>query len=219
MRVLVTRPSDQAARTAQKPRRAGPSARFRAGARNRADRGAGCREGPFRSHAGDQRPGFRGPGARAGSCAPRRSPASARKPPKRQGARAFASVRRAPRRGFGRRGSPKKSARIRALSRRARAKGVCWRPACAQQAGVSKIVETYDARPVAAWPGDIRAALDEGEIDAVLHYSPRSAAAALGLIGAGAASRLTPFLPVRRHRRDLPPLGAGGKDFHGFSTG
>ena len=52
------------------------------------------------------------------------------------------------------------------------------------------ILETYDARPVAAWPPDIRAALDNGDIDAVLHYSPRSAAAAFGLIGAGAASRL-----------------------------
>jgi hypothetical protein len=36
-------------------------------------------------------------------------------------------------------------------------------------------------------------ALQKGEIDAVLHYSPRSAAAALALMGAGAASGLSHF--------------------------
>lgn len=50
-----------------------------------------------------------------------------------------------------------------------------------------RIVETYDARPVAAWPPAVAAALGRGEIDAVLHYSPRSAQAALALIGASAA--------------------------------
>ncbi len=74
-----------------------------------------------------------------------------------------------------------------------RERKACWKTACAPPAGACRILETYDARPVAAWPPDIGAALDKGEIDAVLHYSPRSAAAALGLIGAAAASRLLHF--------------------------
>jgi uroporphyrinogen-III synthase len=53
-----------------------------------------------------------------------------------------------------------------------------------------RIVETYDARPVAAWPPAVAAALARGEIDAVLHFSPRSARAALGLIGERAAQGL-----------------------------
>lgn len=55
-----------------------------------------------------------------------------------------------------------------------------------------EIVETYDARPVASWPEGVVAALRGGRIDAVLHYSPRSAGAALALIGDGAA-RLSHF--------------------------
>ncbi|MCI4678523.1 uroporphyrinogen-III synthase [Rhodoblastus acidophilus] len=54
------------------------------------------------------------------------------------------------------------------------------------------VVEIYDARPVAGWPDEVLAALRDGRIDAVLHYSPRSAGAALSLIG-GAASRLSHF--------------------------
>ncbi len=55
-----------------------------------------------------------------------------------------------------------------------------------------EIVETYDARPVAFWPERVVAALRDGRIDAVLHYSPRSAGAAMALIGA-AATRLSHF--------------------------
>ncbi len=55
------------------------------------------------------------------------------------------------------------------------------------------VLETYGARPVAQWPPEVVDALKKGEIDAVLHYSPRSAAAALGLIGARAASGLSHF--------------------------
>lgn len=55
------------------------------------------------------------------------------------------------------------------------------------------IFESYNARPVAAWPPEIRAALDNGEIDAVLHYSPRSAALALALIGAASSARMSHF--------------------------
>lgn len=55
------------------------------------------------------------------------------------------------------------------------------------------VVETYDARPVESWPAEIGAALQKGEIDAVLHYSPRSAAAALALIGAEGAARLSHY--------------------------
>ncbi|WP_298354716.1 uroporphyrinogen-III synthase [Rhodoblastus sp.] len=55
-----------------------------------------------------------------------------------------------------------------------------------------ELVETYDARPVASWPEEIVAALRHGRIDAVLHYSPRSAGAALALMGA-AAARLSHF--------------------------
>ncbi len=58
------------------------------------------------------------------------------------------------------------------LERLLRAKG--WRV---------EIVETYEARPVTAWPETLLAALARKEIDAVLHYSPRSAALALELIG------------------------------------
>lgn len=50
-----------------------------------------------------------------------------------------------------------------------------------------EVVETYDARPVAVWPEEVVAALRGGRIDAVLHYSPRSAGAALALIGDSAA--------------------------------
>jgi hypothetical protein len=38
---------------------------------------------------------------------------------------------------------------------------------------------------VAAWPDEIHAGLSSGSIDGALHYSPRSAELALGLIGAG----------------------------------
>ncbi len=56
-----------------------------------------------------------------------------------------------------------------------------------------EIVETYEARPVTAWPETIRAALARKEIDAVLHYSPRSAALALALMGRDAARSLCHF--------------------------
>lgn len=65
------------------------------------------------------------------------------------------------------------------LERRLREKG--W--------GV-EIVETYAARPVAAWTAPVVAALERREIDAVLHYSPRSAAIALELMGRQAAHSL-----------------------------
>ena len=45
------------------------------------------------------------------------------------------------------------------------------------------LVEVYAARPVVEWPQDIVAALAAGKIDGVLHYSPRSAALALALMG------------------------------------
>ena len=53
------------------------------------------------------------------------------------------------------------------------------------------VVEVYASRPVAAWPQDIGAALAE-KIDGVLHYSPRSAELALNLMGA-ARARLAHF--------------------------
>jgi uroporphyrinogen-III synthase len=56
-----------------------------------------------------------------------------------------------------------------------------------------EILETYEARPVPAWPEPIRAALARSEIDAVLHYSPRSAALALALIGSDRARGLRHF--------------------------
>ena len=56
-----------------------------------------------------------------------------------------------------------------------------------------EIVETYAARAVQAWPDGVRAALDAGEIKGVLHYSPRSAALALALIGGESARRLHHF--------------------------
>ena len=55
------------------------------------------------------------------------------------------------------------------------------------------IVETYVARPVAVWPETIHDALKRGEIDAVLHYSPRSAVLALALMGRESARRLFHF--------------------------
>jgi uroporphyrinogen-III synthase len=54
------------------------------------------------------------------------------------------------------------------------------------------VVETYDARPVASWPEEVVAALRGGRIDALLHYSPRSAGAALAVIG-DSAPRLLHF--------------------------
>ncbi|MCW2274233.1 uroporphyrinogen-III synthase [Rhodoblastus acidophilus] len=54
------------------------------------------------------------------------------------------------------------------------------------------LVEVYAARPVAAWPKKIVEALAAGEIDGVLHYSPRSAALALPLMGE-ARTRLDHF--------------------------
>lgn len=44
-------------------------------------------------------------------------------------------------------------------------------------------LETYATREVARWPDEVKAALAAGEIDALLHYSPRSAQAALRLAG------------------------------------
>ncbi|WP_374545740.1 uroporphyrinogen-III synthase [Rhodoblastus sp.] len=52
------------------------------------------------------------------------------------------------------------------------------------------LVETYEARPATALPPEVRTALDKGEIDAILHYSPRSAGIALGLAGGVSAARL-----------------------------
>ncbi len=69
-----------------------------------------------------------------------------------------------------------------------------------------EIVETYAATPVAAWTDEIRAALDAGDIDAVLHYSPRSAAIALALIGREAARRL-------RHYCLSPAVAAACRDW------
>jgi uroporphyrinogen-III synthase len=56
-----------------------------------------------------------------------------------------------------------------------------------------EIVETYETRPVPSWPENICAALARSEIDAVLHYSPRSAALALALMGRECALRLRHF--------------------------
>ncbi len=56
-----------------------------------------------------------------------------------------------------------------------------------------EIVETYAARAVQTWPEAFVAALDAGEIGGVLHYSPRSAALALALIGRESARRLRHF--------------------------
>jgi uroporphyrinogen-III synthase len=55
------------------------------------------------------------------------------------------------------------------------------------------VCETYEARAVSAWPNHIRAALERREIEAVLHYSPRSAALALRLMGREAAKSLFHF--------------------------
>jgi len=55
------------------------------------------------------------------------------------------------------------------------------------------VVETYAAQAVAHWPDEVKAALDAGMIDAALHYSPRSARLALSLMGADAAARLSHF--------------------------
>jgi len=53
-------------------------------------------------------------------------------------------------------------------------------------------VEVYAARPVAVWPGGIVGALAGGQVDGVLHYSPRSAELALTLMG-DARARLSHF--------------------------
>jgi uroporphyrinogen-III synthase len=56
-----------------------------------------------------------------------------------------------------------------------------------------EVCETYEARPAAAWPEHVRAALERGEIDAVLHFSTRSATIALQLMGAELAKSLLHF--------------------------
>jgi uroporphyrinogen-III synthase len=55
-----------------------------------------------------------------------------------------------------------------------------------------EIVETYATRPVSMWAPDVVAALDAGTVDGVLHYSPRSAEMALNLMGE-ASARLAHF--------------------------
>ena len=50
-----------------------------------------------------------------------------------------------------------------------------------------RVVETYATAEVLAWPKSVLAMLEAGEIDAMLHYSPRSARAALRLAGPAAA--------------------------------
>jgi uroporphyrinogen-III synthase len=80
-----------------------------------------------------------------------------------------------------------------------------------------EIVETYAAQAVQAWPADLRAALDAGEIDGVLHYSPRSAALALALIGREPARRLRHFCissAVAAVCRDWAPESAVFAAFH-----
>ncbi len=56
-----------------------------------------------------------------------------------------------------------------------------------------EIVEIYETRPVARWPDDVRSALEDGGIDGVLHYSPRSATLALAMMGGATARRLRHF--------------------------
>ena len=65
-------------------------------------------------------------------------------------------------------------------------------------AGLSlTIVEVYAARPAPDWDPSIRARLQAGTLDAVLHYSARSAALALSQAdGAGVRQA---FLALRHH--------------------
>ncbi len=64
-----------------------------------------------------------------------------------------------------------------------RLRAACWRV---------DVAETYAARPVHAWPEAIGSALLAGGIDGALHYSPRSAELSLRLMGE-AAPRLAHF--------------------------
>jgi uroporphyrinogen-III synthase len=59
------------------------------------------------------------------------------------------------------------------------------------------VVEVYAARPAQDWGPDIRARLHGGMLDAVLHYSARSAA--LALAQADAAGATQAFLDLRHH--------------------
>ncbi len=74
------------------------------------------------------------------------------------------------------------------------------------------VVETYDARPVAVWPEEVVAALRGGRIDAVLHYSPRSAGAALALIGDSRRPAVA-FLPFAGGSRISAGTTRRGQEF------
>lgn len=71
--------------------------------------------------------------------------------------------------------------------------------------------EAYTARAVAQLPSDLREALGAGSLDAALHYSRRSAETALRL--AEQAGLLAPFLGLRHHALSedvAEPLAKGG---------
>ena len=195
MRVLVTRPRIR--RRARRKRLAALGHRLSSRRCSKSSRrGARRPRGPFDLIAGRQRPGFRRTCAsRAGLARGCRCSASARKPPKRAGRWGFAS--RSSRRraeALAARLAAKAAPDPRSISP-GRERKACWKTACAPQAGASKSWKPMTRGPSRPGRRTSAAALDNGEIDAVLHYSPRSAATALGLIGAGAASRLAPCLP------------------------
>jgi uroporphyrinogen-III synthase len=190
MRVLVTRPSDQAARTAKKLAALGHEA-WIAPVLEIFPTGAPVPDGPFDLVLATSAQAFGGwtaPQALRGAaaaCVGETTAQAAREAgfeviftaPRAEALAEWLIARQKPGAALYLAGRERKPI----LEQRLRGAG--WR---------LELVETYDARPVALWPEEVVAAVRDGRIDAVLHYSPRSAGAALALIGA-AAARMSHF--------------------------
>jgi uroporphyrinogen-III synthase len=190
MRVLVTRPSDQAARTAKRLAALGHEA-WIAPALEIFPTGARLPEGPFDLVLATSAQAFAGWTAPrtlqgvAAACVGEKTAQAARDAgfrvefiaPRAEALAELLIARTKPGAALYLAGRERKPVLEQRLG------GAGWR---------LEVVETYDAGPVAAWPEEVVAALRDGRIDAVLHYSPRSAGAALALIG-GNAARLSHF--------------------------
>jgi uroporphyrinogen-III synthase len=184
MRLLVTRPTDEAARTAARLAALGHEPVL-APVLDIASTGAAIPAGPFDLVIGTSARALQGVEATRAplACVGEKTAAAGRKAGFSVTAVAPDAERLAD--GLLRDLKPQKTLYLAGRERRAeletRLRAAGWSVA---------LVEVYEARAVAAWPAEIMAALGAGEIDGILHYSPRSAQLALALIGAARAGLL-----------------------------
>jgi uroporphyrinogen-III synthase len=180
MRLLVTRPADEAGRTAARLVALGHEPVL-APVLDIAATGAQIPAGPYDLAIATSARAFAGLAAVAGVAAPLACVGEKTAAAGRQAGFAVAAVAPDAERlvdGLLRGSEPRKALYLAGRERRAeleiRLRAAGWRV---------DLVEVYEARAVAAWPAAVMAALDAGALDGVLHYSPRSAELALALIG------------------------------------